>query len=232
MEMKEIHDFQYTILRSRRRTVSITINPDTGVVIKAPSSISKNTIEKFVDEKSDWIIKTLRSFDSLIRIDKAEGYKDGDTILLFGKPHRLKVVPSEKYSVKLTDDYIIEAGYHNDNNPLIIRALLETWFKNIAQNRFRSKFREIMARYKDYGFQPDDFIVRTMKKRWGSCSFRGKIAISYDLIRLDEIYSEYVILHELCHLKHHNHGSGFYKLLSEMYPDWKKVRKELKTYIR
>jgi predicted metal-dependent hydrolase len=71
-----------------------------------------------------------------------------------------------------------------------------------------------------------------MKKRWGSCSSKGKIAISYDLIRLDEIYAEYVIIHELCHLKHHNHSSNYYNLLSEVYPEWKKVREELKKYVR
>jgi predicted metal-dependent hydrolase len=71
-----------------------------------------------------------------------------------------------------------------------------------------------------------------MKKRWGSCSSKGKIAISYDLIRLDEIYAEYVIIHELCHLKHHNHSANYYKLLSEVYPNWKKVKGELKKFIR
>jgi predicted metal-dependent hydrolase len=144
----------------------------------------------------------------------------------------LKLYPSEKYSVTTGDNNTIEAGYLNDNNPLIIKAMLERWFKIIAQEKFTIKFREIQLKYKDYGFAPAGFVVRSMKKRWGSCSSKGKIAISYDLIRLDEIFAEYVIIHELCHLKHHNHSTNYYKLLSEVYPDWKKVRGELKKYIR
>ncbi|HCU21026.1 MAG TPA: M48 family peptidase, partial [Bacteroidales bacterium] len=67
--------------------------------------------------------------------------------------------------------------------------------------------------------------------RWGSCSNKGKITLSSELIRLSDRYIEYVIVHELCHLKQHNHGPKYYGLLSELYPDWKRARKEMKAYI-
>ena len=67
--------------------------------------------------------------------------------------------------------------------------------------------------------------------RWGSCSRKGLITLSTELIKLPDIYIEYVIIHELCHLKHHNHGKEYYNLLSELFPDWKKVRKDLREYI-
>jgi predicted metal-dependent hydrolase len=69
-----------------------------------------------------------------------------------------------------------------------------------------------------------------MKRRWGSCSNKGKITLSSELIRLSDNYIEYVIIHELCHLRHHNHGPRFYEMLSELYPEWKTVRKEMKNY--
>jgi predicted metal-dependent hydrolase len=69
-----------------------------------------------------------------------------------------------------------------------------------------------------------------MKRRWGSCSNKGIITLSTELIKLPDLYLEYVIIHELCHLKHHNHGSGYYKLLSELFPDWKAARKDMRTY--
>jgi predicted metal-dependent hydrolase len=70
-----------------------------------------------------------------------------------------------------------------------------------------------------------------MRSRWGSCSKQGKITLSTELIKLPDIFLEYVIIHELCHLKHHNHGKEYYKLLSELFPDWKIVRKGLRDYI-
>jgi len=230
--MQSTDDFQYRIIFSRRRTISIIISPDYGVVVKAPYKTPMAAIRRFLNEKSGWIIKTLNGFSSLKRLDNEKGYSDGDSLLLFGKEYKLRLFKSDKYSVRTTDDNTIEAGYSNDDNPLIIRAVLEGWFKFIAQGKIARKFREILVKYNSYGFRPTDFVVRTMKKRWGSCSSKGKIAISYDLIRLDEVYTEYVIIHELCHLKHHNHSSNYYNLLSEVYPEWKKVRTELQKYIR
>jgi len=230
--MQDSGELKYRILFSRRRTISISISPDKGVVVKAPYLTPAGTIKRFVNQKSEWIKRTLNGFNSLKRIDNEKGYFDGDPILLFGRDHRLKLYQSDRYSVRIGPGDTIEAGYAMDSNPLIIRAKLEGWFKYIAQDKISMKFREILGRYSNYGFMPTDLVVRTMKKRWGSCSSRGKIAISYDLVRLDEVYTEYVILHELCHLKHHNHGAYFYRLLSEVYPEWKIVREELKKYIR
>lgn len=70
-----------------------------------------------------------------------------------------------------------------------------------------------------------------MKSRWGSCSSKGKITLNTELIKLADKYIEYVMIHELCHLKHHNHGPGFYALMTELCPDWKRLRNELKSYI-
>jgi predicted metal-dependent hydrolase len=81
-------------------------------------------------------------------------------------------------------------------------------------------------------FKPTGLVIRTMKRRWGSCSNKGVITLSTELIKLSDLYIEYVITHELCHLKHHNHGPQFYKLLSEVFPEWKTVRKELRKYIQ
>lgn len=190
------------------------------------------TIRRFVSDKSKWINRNLEQFKSLKRIDNIEGYSDGDTIILFGRDHKLRLAPAAGYFVRLGDNNTIEAGFRNDRNPVLIKAMIEDWFKVIARQKLTQKFHEIISKYSDYRFSPAGFVVRKMKKRWGSCSSKGKIAISYDLVRLDVIFAEYVIIHELCHLKHHNHSSDYYNLLSEVYPDWKKIRKELQQFIR
>lgn len=225
-------DTSYKIVYSRRRTISIIINPDRGVVVKAPYRTPAREIDRFVNEKSDWINKTLIKIKTLVRIDNRKGYSDGDSILMFGKEHKLKLISSKDHFVRVADDSLIEAGFVEDNNPLKIKAMLEAWFMYVARKRFTGQFAEILEKYRDYGFHPEGFAVRKMKSRWGSCSSGGMIAVSYDLIRLGVKYSEYVMIHELCHLRQHNHGAAYYKLLSEVYPDWKKVREELKKYIR
>lgn len=230
--MQTTSNIQYKIFFSHRRSISIIVSPDKGVVVKAPFRTPVRTIEKFVNEKSDWIKKSLDKFKSLHRLTNSGKYFDGDTLLFMGREHILKLVAAEKYWVRPLAEQFIEVGVNGNSNPLIINAILENWFKMVANKILSVKFREILSKYSSYGFSPTGFRVRKMKSRWGSCSSTGRISLSYDLIKLDEIYSEYVIIHELCHLRHHNHGTGYYKLLAELYPEWKAAREGLKKYIR
>jgi len=99
--MQGNHDFRYRIIFSRRRTISIIVSPDNGVVVKAPNRTPVRSIDRFVSEKSEWINRTLKKFDSLVRIDDQKGYSDGDSIFLFGRDHKLKLFQSDDYSVRL-----------------------------------------------------------------------------------------------------------------------------------
>ncbi len=225
-------DIEYKIKYSGRKTMGISIHPDDGVVVRVPYRTPEKIIQKMIRDKSDWIRKVLEYHGSLKKIDHNKRFSDGESILFMGKENFLKTIPSDKYYVRRSDDNIIEVGFNGRKDPEIIKSILEAWYKNVARKILARKFNEILLKYRNYNFSPSAFSVKTMKKRWGSCTSKGKIAISYDLIRLEEIYSEYVIIHELCHLKHHNHGAEFYKLLSEVFPEWKSVRKKLKTFIR
>lgn len=227
-----IPGIEYKVVYSRRRTLSIHVYPFKGVVVRAPHTTSLKTIERFINQRTEWITSCLDSFKTLIRIDSRNGYSDGDHILLFGESHVLRLVPAKKFSVRIIEDRIIEIGHPGNNDPLLIRTILEKWFKIIAVKELTSRFSDALVKYKKYGFSPSGFSVSTMKKRWGSCSSKGKIAISYDLIRLNAIYADYVIAHELCHLVHHDHSENYYRLLTEVYPGWKSVRQELRKYLR
>lgn len=224
--------FQYKTIFSRRQTISIIVSPDKGVIVKAPYRTPAKTIDRFVTEKSEWIRKALDKFSTLIRLDKPEGYSDGDTLLLFGKEHTLRLIRGNRYSVNLGRDNSIEISWSDNNNPLLIREILEGWFGFVARQQLPGEFREVMLKHIDHGLNPTGFKVRKMKTRWGSCSSKGGIALSYDLIRLSRECREYVMVHELCHLRHHDHGKGFYDLLTDLYPGWKEISAEIRRHIR
>jgi predicted metal-dependent hydrolase len=226
-----IQDFEYKIVRSRRQTLSIIVSPFNGVIVRAPLGIPIKYINRFVSEKSEWIIKTLKSFDNLRKIE-SHRLSDGDKVLFEGKEHNLRIVNTDKNQVRLIDGNTIEVCTKGVADLRLIHFILEAWFKLVARKKLTIMFNGINSKYKAYGFSPTAFTVSRMKKRWGSCSSRGKIAVSYDLIRLDPVFAEYVIIHELCHLRYHNHSAEYYKFLAELYPDWKRVRNELKKYIR
>jgi hypothetical protein len=110
--------------------------------------------------------------------------------------------------------------------------LLYKGYKTEALKYFPELFNKVLRDHENQMFKPTGLVIRTMKRRWGSCSNKGVITLSTELIKLSDLYIEYVITHELCHLKHQNHGPQFYKLLSEVFPEWKTIRKELRKYIQ
>jgi len=231
MYPEDDHPIAYKVVYSRRRSIGISVGPDSGVTVRAPYRTSLKTIESLVISKSSWINKHLKNYKSAVRIDNHKVYGDGAMVLFRGKEFQIRIVESKTNTVKQSDN-IIEIGLRNISEKEKAGLLVEKWFKVVAEEIFRQKFNEILVRFGNYNFSPTEFTVRALKRRWGSCSSKGKITISSELVKLDDIYLEYVILHELCHLRHHNHGKEFYKLLSEVFPDWKQRRGELRGYIR
>jgi hypothetical protein len=221
----------YKVIYSRRRSIGISIGPDSGVTVRAPDKTSLKTIENLVQSKSAWIKKHLENHSTLIRISQNSEFKDGEFHYFGGRQYPLRILQTGTSYVKHHED-VIEIGVRLKEDKEMVRLLLEKWYKKMAEELFRKKLEELLSRYSDYNFSNAGFAVRSMKGRWGSCTSKGRITLSTELIKLDEKYSEYVLLHELCHLKHHNHSSDYYHLLSEIYPEWKSVRKELRGFIR
>jgi predicted metal-dependent hydrolase len=226
--LKVSSEIQYRIIFSRRRSISLIVSPDKGVV--APYRTSLRSIDRFVQEKSGWIRKHLERHSELTRINTGKEYSDGESHLYMGKEYYLKIVGSDKLFIRQYED-IIEAGTKDTGDILKIKVLLDKWYQQKAQDVFGAKLEELVNRFINYSFSPTGFAVRPLKSRWGSCSSGGRITISSELIKLDPRYAEYVIVHELCHLKHHNHGKEFYRLLEELIPDYKGIRKELRRFL-
>jgi predicted metal-dependent hydrolase len=221
----------YTLKYSRRKTIAISISPSGTITVRAPHFTSDRIIDDVIGRKSEWINKNLKNFSSMVFLDSVSGLSDGDTILFRGTEHRLRICRSDKTYIRY-ENGTIEAGIEERHGSTVVRAMLELFYKNSAARILRPMFNELLEKHRKYGFRPTSFSVKKMKSRWGSCSSSGKIALSYDLIRLDRRFAEYVIIHELCHLRHLNHGRDFYALLSEIHPGWEAVRAELRRYVR
>lgn len=221
--------FVYKIVYSRRRSIAITVGPDSGVVVRAPYRVSQKKIEELVSSKSAWIEKHLEKHTAITRINTKQ-YVDGETILFHGSYYSLRIIPSSKNKIEVRDNTIL-AGLKTPSEPEKVKKILDRWFREKAEEEFPIKLKEIQSRFSSYNFKPSGFTVKTMKRRWGSCTIRGKITLNSELIKLNDKFTEYVILHELCHLVHHNHSTDYYRLLSEVFPAWKSVRKELRQYL-
>jgi len=229
-ENKTTKDIEFKIIFSGRRTLAISILPDSTVIVRVPYRTSLKTVNRFVQQKSGWITKHLDNFRKKEINKLHRHYINGESHLFRGNESVLKIEKSGKSYSRFYDN-TIELGFAKTDDPQAIKLLLYNGYKNEACIVFPEMLKIVLNKFDKQMFMPKGLVIRTMKRRWGSCSNKGIITLSTELIKLPDLYIEYVIVHELCHLKHHNHGSGYYKLLSELFPEWKQVRKEMRTYI-
>ena len=227
----KIEDIEFKVIYSRRRTIGISVLPDSSVIVRVPFLTSLKTINRIVTDKYSWVLKHRDNYRKLDNSSRNKSYTSGEMHLFRGSESRLKIEKSAKPYVIFTDS-TIELGTEKPDDPKTIRRLLYKGYKEEAVAHFPKLMRKVLSEHENQMFKPAGLIIRTMKRRWGSCSNKGIVTLSTELIKLSDLYIEYVIIHELCHLKHHNHGPNFYKLLTEIYPEWKSVRKELKKYIQ
>jgi predicted metal-dependent hydrolase len=218
----------YTVIYSRRKTLCISIRHGEGVTVRAPSGISEKEIQRFINEKREWISRHLRAQELRIKTDK-EKYCDGDHFMLGGKTYKIEVVDSESWRINFNGEKVV-IGSPEKSNARILNLILRDFFSRYAESVIKTAFSDILVRLNSHGLKPTGLKIRKMKSKWGSCSTKGSITLNSQLARLEPGFLEYVIIHELCHLRHHNHGKMFYAMLSGLFPEWKETRKELKKY--
>ena len=230
-KIHKIEDIEFKVIYSRRRSIGISVLPDSSVIVRVPNLTSFKTISRIVTDKYDWILKHRDNYRRLDNSSLNKSYTSGENHLFRGNESLLKIEKSGRSFIRFYDN-TIELGIDNPENSVAVKRMLYKGYKNEALVLFPELMNKVLREHEDQMFKPTGLVVRTMKRRWGSCSNKGKITLSTELIKLSDLFIEYVITHELCHLKHHNHGSQYYRLLSELFPEWKTVRKELKKYIQ
>jgi predicted metal-dependent hydrolase len=227
----KIEDVEFKVIYSRRRTIGISILPDSSVIVRVPYLTSFKTISRIVSDKYGWVVRHRDNYRKMDNSSLKRSYNSGEKHLFRGIESELKIEKSAKSFVMFHDN-TIGLGTEKTDDQETIKRLLYKGYKNEAMTLFPILLNRVLLRHESQNFRPTGLVIRTMKRRWGSCSGKGVITLSTELVKLDDLYIEYVITHELCHLKHHNHGVNFYKLLSELFPEWKSVRKELRKYIQ
>ena len=216
----------FNIIKSNRKTFAITISPDKTVEVKAPEDKNELEILEKVKKKAKWITKQLLFFNSLPLQMAQKKYISGETHKFLGKQYRLKIISNDQSMVKLDGGFI--NIYVSDKEDIKkIESLLINWYYEKAYTRFSDYLEECFEKFKSHQLNKPTLMIKEMKAKWGSCNHNKNITLNLNLIKLSPIYIKYVIYHEICHLKYYDHSNEFYKLLSRIMPDWKKIKNKL-----
>ena len=210
---------EFTLRYSLRRTLSIHVHPDASVEVVAPAKTPLRTIKNKVRRRAAWILEQQQQFRRIEPVPQPKEYVGGETHLYLGRQYRLKIMEGIPTHVELKGRFF-EITLPDKSDTQKAKALLDNWYRQHALAKLQERldfFYDLLTR-EDIPYPILE--LRRMPKRWGSCTPEGKILLHPDLIQKPIYCIDYVILHELCHLKEHHHGKEFYALLSKYMGDW------------
>lgn len=226
------HHFQFgskridfTLAFQNRKSLGIKVHPDTTVHVLAPDALSETDILKKLKTKAPWILKQIDHFNTFRPATPPRRFVNGETHLYLGRQYRLKIVADTTNVIKA---YRGQLFIHaTDATKEELEKQLQHWYKEKAERVFEELLDEVLPKFRKYKISKPNLTIRTMSKRWGSCTPGGKIILNLELIKAPKGSIEYVITHELCHLVHHSHTKPFFDLQNRILPDWKKWKDRL-----
>lgn len=212
---------------SDRKSLGITVTPEMEVLVEAPAGTSMEKVKEKIRKKAPWIIKQQSFFLSFQPKTPERKYIGGETHLYLGRQYRLQIQIGKEESVKLKGKFI-EATVREKSRA---KGLLNNWYLLHARAKFHAIAAPLIDKFRKYKVEPNAIVLRDMPTRWGSCTPKGKIILNPELIKAPKGCIEYVIIHELCHLVHHDHTQKFIDLQTKEMKDWEKWKMKLEKLL-
>ncbi|HOZ98258.1 MAG TPA: SprT family zinc-dependent metalloprotease [Niabella sp.] len=212
---------------SDRKSLGITVTPEMEVLVKAPLATPVEKVKEKIKKKAPWIIKQQSFFLSFQPKTPKRKYISGETHLYLGRQYRLLVQTGEQESVKLQGKFIEVTAKEKSR----AKSLLQDWYLRHATSKFHTIAAPLIDKFRKYQVAPGSIVLRRMPTRWGSCTPKGKIILNPELIKAPKGCIEYVIIHELCHLIHHDHTQKFIDLQTKEMKDWERWKMKLEKLL-
>ncbi len=212
-----VDDLTFAVRRSaRRRTIAIAVGHDGSLSVAAPTRCSLRSIEEAVCTRLPWVRRKLAELGEL---PPPRQYATGERLPFLGRDCPLVVVgPDARLPVALRGDvlYLREEATREER-----RRRLGAWYARQARRRLTARVAHFAPLV---GAEPARITVRDMRSRWGSCTAMGRVSFSWAIVALPPAIADYVVVHELAHLRELNHGPRFWRLVEAVLPDYKERR--------
>jgi len=218
-------DFQLDF--SNRKSLGITVTPDLEVLVKAPIDATIDKVKEIIRKKAPWIIRQQSFFLTFHPKMTDRKFVGGETHLYLGRQYRLKIISESVENVKLKGKFIEVTTLDKSK----VKQLVNDWYLLNAKKKLHAIAVELIEEFRKHKVEPSSIVLREMPTRWGSCTAKGKIILNPELIKAPRGCIEYVIIHELCHLIHHDHTQKFLDLQTREMPNWEKWKMKLEKLL-
>jgi len=215
------------LVRTRRRSVSLQLLPDLELLLRAPLNVSDAFLEDFLLKRKAWVQKHRERLEALRAADPGPLWASGGEVPFLGRRLPLEVRAGSRSAARLLPGGLVAVVPHVDD-ALAVRRAVERLYAREAAKRFPDMLDACLERASSRHLPRPELRLRTMRSRWGSCDPVKKIVtLNIRLLRFPSEVIEYVIMHELAHLRHRGHDARFYSLLEALCPEWRTMRRLL-----
>ncbi len=221
----------FVVIRSgkRKRTIAFKIKPEQGLVILAPLRTSLKNLKEMAINNSKWIVNKYTQMEDAKENVAHKKLNTGEHLPYLGIDYPLIIngyyYDRECCLINNELHIYVSKQLNEENRQKVVMTKLKSWYRRRAKEMVQQR---LQLWSKTSGLQPEDWRITSALRRWGSCSAKNRICINWRLILVPLDLFDYVIVHELCHIKHKNHSSDFWALVERIMPDYKQKRAELK----
>jgi predicted metal-dependent hydrolase len=219
------YSYEYFLIKQVRKTISLNVYPNFKIVLKCPNNYTSEKIEKFLKKKWSWLEKQIKYFKKYQKISSTKEYVSGESFLYLGRQYKLLVKRGKKDKLSLIHGRLLLSTTENASNKKHNRKILKNWYAERIDRIFNDEYKRVLKSF-NYDFEPQ-LITREMSKRWGSFLSNKKLILNPKLIQAPKECIDYVITHELCHMKHKNHDNKFYRFLKSKIHNWEEIKEKL-----
>ena len=216
----------YAIHRNARRkkTVAVTVDPAGDVLIVAPEHMTTDELDRIVTRKAEWIVRRLGRAQSHGPPLSQREFVSGESILYLGRHYRLKVHPHATNAAKLRGGWLHVSAPKGPQQADQIRVAVIAWFRGHAAKRLPERVATWRSKA---GVPMPRVIISDQQKRWGSCDRSGTIRLNWRIIQAPMRLVDYVVVHELVHLRHRGHDREYWQAVGRIMPDYERRRDDL-----
>lgn len=222
-------DIIFSLKRKDGATLSITVQPDGGVKVVAPMGADEDEVLKRLAKRARWITRQQERFSLYLPKLSRRPERTGQSIRFLGRQYRVRVVQladSHRKTVARNRN-VLEVRLSDPRDEGSLGCEIDRWWQAEAHGVIGERFERCLSLVPS--IDSPGFSLRKMTKRWGSFTASGRILLNPVLLAAPVDCIDYVIVHELCHVKHPNHQRGFYHLLETVLPDWKRRKERLEN---
>ena len=207
------------LIRSKRKTLSLIVEVDGTLTVRAPMRMKEADIQRFIETKKSWIKRKQAQTREEAVIPRQ--FMDGETFWYLGQEVPLRIVPGGEPALVMDGFFKLAESARAQ-----AQSVFEAWYKKQARALLTERV-EFFAQAQ--GLKVKKIRISSARTRWGSCSAKGTLSFTWRLVMAPPDVIDYVVVHELCHLKELNHSKAFWAQVEKILPDYKQRRKWLKV---